>query len=170
MAAANGADILANEFLRRARVHDLHIRVVQLRHHFPGGDRYRRIDLELERNGSNPRSLTADRSPRGGPVLDPFMIDADLAAAEILHRVKPEIRVPAAPAAIDDDFAFRVEARSPEYLFDTVRRDEILGVVVAQNLGGVTNADGARDVSFGVGIGGPHVPDKSVSRDRISNI
>src|SRR6266481_793644 len=150
MTAANGADILANELLRRARVHDLHIRVVQPRHHLLGGDRYGRIDLELERNGRKPRSLAADRPPRGSPVLDPFMIDADIAAAEILDSVKPEIRVPAAPAAIDDDFAFRVEAGGPEHLFDAVGRDEILGVVVAQNLGRIANADRARNVSFGV--------------------
>ncbi len=170
MTAANGADILASKLPRRARVHDLHIRVVQPRHHFPGGDRHRRIDLELERNGRKPRCLAADRSPRGGPVLDPFMIDADIAAAEILHGVEPEIGIPATAATIDDDFALWVEARGPEYLFDAVDRNEILCVVVTQNLGRIANADGASNVSSGVDVCGSHVPNKGVSCDRVGNI
>src|SRR5262245_11874366 len=158
MTAANGANILANKLLRCARVHDLHIRVVQSRHHFPGGDRYSRIDLELERDGRKPRSLTADHAPRGGPILDSFMVDADIAAAEILRGVEAEIGIPASAAAINDDFALRVEACGSEYLFDAVRRDEVLRVVVAQNFGRVTDADGACNVPFGVGFGGSHVP------------
>src|SRR5262249_40601255 len=113
MTAANGADILASELLRRTRVHDLHIGVIQPLHHFPGGDRDGWIDRELERNGRPPRSLAADRPPGSGPVLDSLMVDADIAAAEIPHGVKPEIRVPAAPAAIDDDLALGVETSSP---------------------------------------------------------
>src|SRR5262245_7243954 len=118
MTAANGADILASKFPRRACVHDLDIRVVQPRHHLPGRDRYRRIGLKLECNGWKPRDLAADRPPRGSPALDPLVIDADITAAEILHGVETEIGIPSAPAAVDNDFTFGIEARGREYFFD----------------------------------------------------
>src|SRR5262245_310469 len=98
MTTANGADIFASKFLRCARVHDLHIRIIQSRHHFPGGDRDRRIDLELEGDRRKPRSFTADCPSRSGPVLDSFMIDADVASAEILHGVEAKIGIPASPS------------------------------------------------------------------------
>src|SRR5262245_4767256 len=165
MTATNGANILANKFLRRTRVHDLDIRVIQPCHHLLGGDRYRGIGLELERNGRRARGLAADRPPRGGPVLDALMIDADIAAAEILHGVEAEIGIPGAPASVDDGLAVRVGARGPEYLFDAIGCDGILRVVVTQNPGRIANADGAGNVSSGVGVSGSHVPDKGVACD-----
>src|SRR5262245_40746568 len=67
----------------------------------------------------------------GGPVLDAVMVETDIAAAEILQSVKTEIGIPRAAAAVDDDFASWIETRRAEYLLDAVRRDEILGIVVA---------------------------------------
>ena len=98
------------------------------------------------------------------------MVDPDIAAAEIAHCVETEIGIPRATAAVDDGFALRVQTGGTEYLFDAIRRDEILGIVVAQNLCRIPDADGARNVAFRIGIGGSHVPDGDISRDGFGDI
>ena len=57
----NNADIFSNELLRSTHIQDLHIRVVQSRYHLFGRDCYCRIDFQFERDGRQPRSVTADR-------------------------------------------------------------------------------------------------------------
>src|SRR5713101_3390358 len=170
MTAANCADIFANELLRSAHIHDLQIRVVQPRHHLFGRDRYCRIDFQFERDGRKLRGVTADRPAGGGPVLDAIMVDTDIAAAEILQGVKTEIGIPRAAAAVHDGFAIRVQTRRAEYLLDAVRRDEILGIFVAQNFRRIADADGARNVSFGICIGSSYVPNNGISRDSLGDI
>src|ERR1700730_18087861 len=98
------------------------------------------------------------------------MVDTDVAAAEILQSVKSEIGVPRAAAAVDDGFAIRVQTCRTEYLLDAVRRDEILGIFVAQNFRGIADADGARNVSLGIGIGSSYVPNNGTSRDSLADI
>jgi hypothetical protein len=98
MTAANCADIFANELPRSAHVDNLHIRIVQPRHHLFGRDRYCRIDLQFERDGGKLRGVTADRPAGGRPVLDAFMVDTHIAAAEILQGVETEIGIPGAAA------------------------------------------------------------------------
>jgi hypothetical protein len=75
------------------------------------------------------------------------MVDTDIAASEILQCVKTEVGIPCAAAAVDDGFALGVQTCAAEYLLDAIRRDEILGIVVAQNFRRIADADGARDVS-----------------------
>src|SRR5262245_56086326 len=170
MTAANCADVFADELPRSADIDDLHIRIVQPRHHLFGRDRRRGIDLQIERDRRKLRGVTADRPAGGGPVLDAVMIETDIAAAEILQSVKTEIGIPCAAAAVDDDFASRIETRRAEYLLDAIRRDEILGIVVAQNSRRIADADGARNVSLGIGIGGSYVPNNGISRDGLGDI
>jgi hypothetical protein len=148
----------------------LHIRIVQPRHHLLGRDRCCGIDFQFERDGRKLRGVTADRPAGGDPVLDTVMVDTDIAAAEILQSVKTEIGIPRAAAAVDDGFAVRVQTRRAEYLFDAVRRDEILGIFVAQNFCRIADADGARNVSFGIGIGSSYVPNHGISRDSLGDI
>ena len=112
------------------------------------------IDLQFERDRGKLRGVTADRAAGGRPVLDAFMVDTHIAAAEILQGVETEIGIPGAAAAVDDDFASRVETRRAEYLLDAVRRDEILGIVVTQNFCRIADADGTRNVSLGIRVGG----------------
>src|SRR5262249_42670445 len=131
MPAAYRTDIFAGEFLRRARVDDLHIQVVEPGHHLFGGNRCCRIDLQLERDGRKLRSIAADRAAGGGPALDAFVVDSDVLTAEILQRVKAEIRLPGAATAVDDGLAMGVQSGRAEYLLNAVCRDEILGIVVA---------------------------------------
>src|SRR4029077_4775325 len=144
-------DIFADELLRGTRIHDLHIRVVQPRHYFFGRDRYCRIDFQLERDGRKLRDLKADRPARCGPILDAVMVDADIAAAEVLQSVKTEIGIPRAAAAGDDGFTMRIQTHGAEDLLDAVRRDEILGIFVARDFRRVADTDGACNVSFGIG-------------------
>src|SRR5215470_3613935 len=170
MTAANRPDVLAGELPWSAGIHDLHVRIVQLRDHLLGRNGYARVDFQFERDRRKLPSVLADRPPGGGPILDAFMVDTDVAAAEILHGVKTEIGIPRATAAIDDDFSLWVETRRPEYLFDAVRRDEILGVLVTQNSRRIANADGPGNMSPGVGIGSSHVPHKGISCDSLGNV
>src|SRR5215510_3002084 len=170
MTAANCADIFAQELLLSTRIHNLHIRVVQPRHHLFGRDCYCRIDLQFERDGRKLRGVTADRPAGGNPVLDAFMIDTDIAATEILQGVKTKIGIPSAAAAVNDGFASRVQTRGAEYLLDAVRRDEIFGIFVAQNFCRIADADGARNMPFGIGIGGSYVPNNGISRDSRGDI
>src|SRR4029077_1493536 len=72
--------------------------------------------------------------------------------------------------AVDDDFASRVQTRRAEYLLDAVRRDEILGIVVAQNFCRIADADGTRNVSLGIRVGGSYVPNNGISRDSLGDI
>ena len=65
---------------------------------------------------------------------------------------------------------FRVQTRRAEYLLDAVRREEILGIFVAQNFRRIADADGARNVSFGICIGSSHVPNNGISRDGLGDI
>src|SRR5262249_44171006 len=170
MAAADCADIFTGELLRRADIQDLHIRIVEPRHHLLGGDRYCRIDFQFERDWRKLRDVTTDRPACSGPVLDAFMVDADVAAAEILQGVKTEIGMPRAAAAVDDDFAIRIQAGGAKYLLDAFRRDEILGIFIAQNSCRVADADGARNMSFGIGIGSSYVPNNRIPRDSLGDI
>ena len=170
MTAADCADIFADKLLRRAHIQDLHIRIVQLSHHLLSGDRYCRIDFQLEHDRRKLRGVTADRPARSGPVLDAFMVDADIGPAEILQGVKTEIGMPRAAAAVDDDFTIRVQTGVAEYLLDALGRDEILGIFVAQNPRRVADADGARNMSFRVGIGSSYVPNEGIPRDSLSDI
>ena len=124
----------------------------------------------LSATGGSCDGVTADRPARGGPILDAFMVDADIAAAEILQGVKTEIGIPRAAAAVDDGFAIRVQTRRAEYLLDAVRRDEILGIFVAQDFRRIADADGARNVSFGIGIGRSYVPNNGISRNSLGDI
>src|SRR6266403_2367135 len=94
----------------------------------------------------------------------------DIAAAEILQGVKTEIGIPRAAAAVHDGFAIRVQTRRAEYLLDAVLRDEILGIFVAQNFRRIADADGARNVSFGICIGSSYVPNNGISRDSLGDI
>ena len=64
----------------------------------------------------------------------------------------------------------RVQTRRAEYLLDAVRRDEILGIFVAQNFRRIADADGARNVSFGIRIGGSYVPNNGISRNSLGDI
>src|SRR5262245_2957449 len=98
------------------------------------------------------------------------MIDTDIAATEILQVVKTKIGIPRPAAAVDDVFAFGVQTRRSEYLLDAVRRDEIFGIFVAQNFRRIADADGARNVPFGIGIGGSYVPNNRISRDSPGDI
>src|SRR6516164_3738925 len=116
------------------------------------------------------RGLKADRPAGGGPVLDAVMVDADIAAAEILQGVKTEIGIPRAAAAVDDDFAMRIQTRQAEDLLDAVRRDEILGIFVAQDFRRIADADGARNVSFGVGGRRSYVPNNRIARNSLGDI
>ena len=68
------------------------------------------------------------------------MVDADIAAAEILQGVETEIGIPRAAAAVDDDFAMRIQTRQAEDLLDAVRRDEILVIFVAQDFRRIADA------------------------------
>src|SRR5262245_21728664 len=170
MTAAYCADVFADELPRSAHIDDLHIRIVQPRHHLFGRDRRRGIDLQLECDRRKLRGVTADRPASGGPVLDAVMVDTDIAAAEILQGVKTEIGIPRAAAAVDDDFASRIETRRAEYLLDAVDRDEVLGIVVAQYSRRIADANGARNVSLGIGIGASYVPNNGISRDRLGHI
>src|SRR5215470_15669378 len=123
MTAANCADIFADELPRSAHVDNLHIWIAQPRHHLFSRDRYCRIYLQFERDGRKLRGVTAGRPAGGGPVLDAFMVDTHISAAEILQGVETEIGIPGAAAAVDDDFASRVQTRRAEYFFDALRRD-----------------------------------------------
>ena len=116
------------------------------------------------------RGVTADRPARSGPVLDAFMVDADIAEAEILQGVKTEIGMPCATAAVDDDFATRVQTNAPEYLLDWLRSDEIFGIFVAKNSRRVADADGARNMSFRIGVASSYVPNDGISRDSRGDI
>src|SRR5262245_66324588 len=116
MTAANCADVFADELPRSAHIDDLHIRIVQPRHHLFGRDRRRRIDLQLERDRQELRGVTADRPAGGGPVLDAVMVDTDIAAAEILQVVKTEIGLQSPAATVSDDFGIRNETSMCEYL------------------------------------------------------
>src|ERR1700732_5463077 len=64
----------------------------------------------------------------------------------------------------------RIPTRRAEDLLDAVRRDEILGIFVAQNFRGIADADGARNVSFGICIGSSYVPNNGISRDSLGDI
>src|SRR4051794_40793804 len=125
MTAAYCTNIFADELLRGTRIHDLHIRVVQPRNHFFGRDRDCRNDFQLERDGRKLRDVEADRPARSGPILDAIVVDADIAAAEVLQSVKTEIGIPRAAAAVHDDFTMRIQTRGAEDILDSVRRDEI---------------------------------------------
>jgi hypothetical protein len=170
MTTANCADIFANELPRSARIHDLHIRVVQPRNHLFGRDRYRRIDFQFERDGRKPRGVTTDRPAGGRPILDAFMVDTDIAAAKILQGVKTEIGIPRAAAPVDYDFAMRVQTCRAEYPLNALGCDEVLGVFVAQNFRRIADADGARNVSFSIGIGSSYVPNNSISPDSLGDL
>src|SRR4029077_9296284 len=163
-------DIFADELLRSTRIHDLHIRVVQPRHHFFGRDRCGRIDFQLERDGRKLRNVKADRPARGRPILDAVMVDADIAAAEVLQGVKTEIGIPRAAAAVDDGFTMRIQTPGAEDLLDAVRRDEILGIFVAQDFRRIADVNGACDVSFGIGSRRSHVPNNRIARDSRGDI
>src|SRR5262245_31065281 len=78
--------------------------------------------------------------------------------------------MPRAAAAVDNDFAIRVQTGATEYLLDALGRDEILGIFVAQNSRRVANADGARNMSFRIGIGSSYVPNDGIPRDRLGDI
>ena len=62
------------------------------------------------------------------------------------------------------------QTRRAEYLLDAVRRDEILGIVVTQNFCRIADADGTRNVSLGIHVGGSYVPNNGISRDSIGDI
>ena len=124
----------------------------------------------MSATGGSCDAVAADRPASGGPVLDAFMIDADISAAEILQGIKTEIGVPRTAAAVDDDFAIWVETRRAEYLLDTVDCDEILGVFVAQDFRRIADVDGAGNMSFGVGLGRAYVPNDGISRERLGDI
>ena len=98
------------------------------------------------------------------------MVDADIAAAEILQGVKTEIGIPRAAAAIDDGFAMRIQTRRAEDLLDAVRRDEILGIFVAQDFRRIADADSACNVSFGVGSRRSYVPNNRIARNSRGDI
>src|SRR5262249_42460274 len=124
----------------------------------------------FERDGCKVRCVTADRPARSGPVLDAFMVDAHIAAAEILQGVKTEIGMPRAAAAVDDNFAIRVQTDGAKYLLDALCRDEIFGIFVAKNSCGIANADGARNMSFRIGVGSSYVPNDGIPSDSLCNI
>src|SRR5262245_57657683 len=114
MTTPDGADVFAPELRRRPRIDDLHIRLVDPRHHLLGRDRGCWIDFQLECDGRKFCGFTAGRPAGCGPALDAFVVDADVGAAEILDRVKSEIGIPGAAAAVDDGFTLRVETRRAE--------------------------------------------------------
>src|SRR4029078_10466567 len=64
----------------------------------------------------------------------------------------------------------RIQTRRAEDLLDAVRRDEILGIFVAQNFRRIADVDGARNVSLGIGRPSPHVPSTRIARDRRGDI
>src|SRR5262249_38026103 len=49
-------------------------------------------------------------------------------------------------------------------------RDEILGIFITQNSRRVADADGARNMSFGIGIGSSYVPNNGISPDGLGDI
>src|SRR5262249_38097881 len=98
------------------------------------------------------------------------MVDADIAAAEILQGVKTEIGIPRAAAAVDNDFAMRIQTRRAEELLDAVRRDEIFGIFVAQDFRRIADADGACNMSFGVGRRRSYVPNNRIARNGLGDI
>src|SRR5215475_5548187 len=108
--------------------------------------------------------------PGGGPTLDAFVIYTDVPAVEILQGVKTKIRLPSAPAAVNDGLAARVQSCRAHTFLDTVSRDQIVGIVVSQNPGRVANVDGTGDMYTGVGIGRAYGPHKHVARDSSSDI
>src|SRR5499427_2028065 len=170
MAAANGAYVFAGEFLGRARIDDLHIRVVQPRHDLLRRDRNARIDFQFEGDGRRRRSLATGRVAGGGPSLDAFVIDTDIATAKIPYRVQAEIGHPAAPAAINDDFTLRIETSRAEDFLDAIGRDEILGIIVTQYARRIADIDRSGDVSCRISTGRANVPYDGVPRDGFGNI
>jgi hypothetical protein len=73
--------------------------------------------------------------------------------------------MPCAAAAIDDDFAIGVQTDAAEYLLDGLRSDKIFGIFVAKNSRRVADADGARNMSFRIGVGSSYVPNDGIPRD-----
>ena len=64
----------------------------------------------------------------------------------------------------------RIQTRRAEDLLDAVRRDEILGIFVAQDFRRIADADGACNVSFGIGSGGSYVPNNRITRNSRGDI
>src|SRR6516162_2984544 len=78
--------------------------------------------------------------------------------------------IPGAATAVDDGFALWVETRRAENALNAVRRDEILGIFVAQNLCCIADVDGTHNVSFGIGISRSYVPNNCISRYSLGDI
>jgi hypothetical protein len=64
----------------------------------------------------------------------------------------------------------RIQTRRAEDLLDAVRRDEILGIFVAQDFRRIADADGACNVSFGIGSRGSYVPNNRIARNSRGDI
>src|SRR5712672_2936052 len=170
VAAANGADLLAAIFLRRARVDDLHLRILEPSHHLAGVDEQLGAGSELERQGWKPRRLGADRVARGFPVIDAAVVDLGVGITEVLERHEAEVDIGICFGAVDDDFPGRIDPRRAQDPFDLFVRDVVLGVLLAQHRSDVVHVHRARNVSLLVRRGAARVPDDRLPLDRLDDI
>src|SRR5262249_23647122 len=98
------------------------------------------------------------------------VINAHIVAAEIAYRVVTKIGHPASTAAIDDDFALRIETCGAKDFLDAISRYEILGIFVAQYARRIADIDRTSNVSRRIGVARATVTVVGVRRDALRTI